>query len=450
MNPASIALCPCGHVRYFMECRQCPLSNDFRMTSQAQQLLQAVRADLYRVNAFRLAQLPAHASARELERRLEKIKMLARLDSAAETLRGPLALVPPPDLDAMRGAIERLRDPEVRLIDELFWFWPENAGPETDDPALAALAQGDVAAARRLWLESSQRVPPSAVAQHNLAVLAHLMALDLEHRALASGKSLDNYLSRLRDQSWTEAWKHWQIVLAQPHFWERLRQRLADLNEPQLPATLADELQQALPVALLGINAELAVRWAERRLPAEAKRHRELLHGSGQDGGELDEALRRALRPLRERIKSLCETAGEDAASGNWQTAVDLFRAIAPLPARDSDRDNLLEDAAPALYRICWFCQRKASDAGSATLVPLHGRITRTRTGSGESVHWDRQFIEVPRCWPCSQAHQRWDMLKALGTLPAGVRPEADKNTFPFVARFLADGWGLGAAPEEL
>jgi hypothetical protein len=418
------------------------------MTCQAEQLLQSVRPDLYRINAFRLAQLPAHAAPRDLERRLDKIKMLAKLDSAAEPVRGPLALVPPPDLDAMRSAIERLRDPEVRFVDELFWFWPESSAAETSDEALVFLDRGDVAAARRLWQEALKRVPASAVAEHNLAVLAHLFALDLEQRALTSGRPLDGYLGRLRDQSWADAWKHWQGVLEKEDFWDRLQIRITELNEPQLPVTLAGDMRRALPVALLGVSAELAVRWAEHRLPLEAQRHKELVQRSGLDAGDIDEALRRALRPLRERIKLLCETAADDHTSANWQTAVDLFRAIAPLPARDTDRDNLLEDAGPALYRICWFCQRQGSDAGSATVVPMHGRVTHTASGTGESVHWDRQFIEVPRCWQCSQAHQRWEMLRALGTVPPGVRPEADKTAFPFVARFLADGWGLGVAPE--
>jgi hypothetical protein len=168
---------------------------------------------------------------------------------------------------------------------------------------------------------------------------------------------------------------------------------------------------------------------------------------------EADEALRRALRPVRERIKTLCATAASASAHDNWQTAVELFKGVSGLPARDVDRDNLLEDVGPALYRICWFCQKRTSDSGSQTTVPLHGRVTRQRSSSSsssESVHWDRQFIEVPRCWHCSQAHQHWDMHMALGTIPVGTRPEADKTAFPFVAKYLADGWGLGLTPEGL
>src|SRR2546423_4842247 len=116
---------------------------------QADVLLRALKPDLYRVNAFRLAQLPGTASQRDISRRLEKLTMLAKLGGGVEQPRGPLALAPAPDVDAVRHAIERLRDPETRLLDEFFWFWPETPAAETPDEALAALDRGDVAAARK-------------------------------------------------------------------------------------------------------------------------------------------------------------------------------------------------------------------------------------------------------------------------------------------------------------
>jgi hypothetical protein len=414
------------------------------MADQAEALLKNLKPDLYRVNAFRLAQLRADAAPRDAARRLEKIKLHAKLGTAAEGVRGPLALQPPPDVDAVREAVERLNDPERRLVDEFFWFWPEPA--EGADEALAAADRGDVATARKRWQEATA----SPVAGHNLAVLAHLLALDFEHRAMTTGRVLDTVLCKLRDQAWAEAWKHWKTLLEQPTFWDRFRERLRELNEPQLPEALADDFRRALPVALLGLNAQLAVQWAERRLPLEAERHKTLLRNSGLDAIDADEALRRALRPVRERIKMLCDSAAESGSHDSYQTALDLFKGVAPLPGRDSDRDNLLEDAGPALYRVCWFCQKAPGDSGSPAVVPMHGRVTRTKTGSGESVHWDRQFIEVPRCWHCSQAHQRWDMLKAVGAAPVGVRPETDKTAFPFVAKYIADGWGLGITPDGL
>ena len=417
------------------------------MLTQAESLLQSAGADLYRVNAFRLGRLPVSASQRDITRGLEKLSMLARLEGSANGARGPLVLAPAPSLDTVRAAIERLRDPELRLFDEFFWFWPENLTSEAPEPALACLEQGDVAAARKHW-----QVASHAVSQHNLAILAHLLALDLEWRALAvaSPRPLEGFSARMRDQAWSEAWMHWKMTLESQEFWDHFRQRIRHLNEPQLPEALAEDFRRALPVTLLGVNAGLAVQWAERRLPREAPRQRELMKNSGLESADADEALRRALRPVRERIKTLCQTAASAGTTDNWQTAIDLFKGVSGLPARSVDRDNLLEDAGPALYRICWFCQKRGSDPGSAAAVPLHGRVTRNRSGGGQSLHWDRQCIEVPRCWQCSQAHQQWDLHMALGTIPVGTRPETDKTAFPFVAKYLAEGWGLGLAPEGL
>ena len=53
-------------------------------------LSQATRPDLYRINAFRVAQLHAGASPRELTRKLERIKMLAKLGGQAQEPAGPV------------------------------------------------------------------------------------------------------------------------------------------------------------------------------------------------------------------------------------------------------------------------------------------------------------------------------------------------------------------------
>jgi hypothetical protein len=73
--------------------------------------------------------------------------------------------------------------------------------------------------------------------------------------------------------------------------------------------------------------------------------------------------------------------------------------------------------------------------------------MTRTKTAHGESVHWHRYVVDVPRCWHCYQEHRRWDLSKAMGTLPRGVRPESDREAFPTIERLRAEGWDIGAIP---
>ena len=66
---------------------------------------------------------------------------------------GAFALNPPPSVDKIREAIARLKDPEKRLIDEFFWFWPDRFGESAKDPALQAVDQGDQNTAYQLWIE---------------------------------------------------------------------------------------------------------------------------------------------------------------------------------------------------------------------------------------------------------------------------------------------------------
>ena len=92
------------------------------------QLAAAASPELYRVNAFRITGLPVDATARDIAKQLEKMKIAEKLGAATTRQGGPLPLVPPPDLDAVRQAMQRLRDPEGRLVDEFFWFWPSPPG----------------------------------------------------------------------------------------------------------------------------------------------------------------------------------------------------------------------------------------------------------------------------------------------------------------------------------
>jgi hypothetical protein len=416
------------------------------MTSQPTGVMTGLKPDLYRTNAFRITHLPPAATQRDVARRSERLQMAARLGSPAEQARGPIALQPAPDESTIREAFQRLRDPEARIVDEFFWFWPA----DSSDPAIAELERGDAAAARKIWGDQIGEAAVAVIAHHNLAVLSHLIALDFEHKSLQEGRPPDPLAARLRDQAWTSAWANWRKVIDDSAFWEVFRRRIRAHNEPQIPDLLADDFRRELPLALLGINAQLAVALAGKGLPFEVARHQALLRASKQDASDHDHAIRCALRPVRERIKMLCNTATPNDGQGNWRTAVDLFNGVAALPAGPDDRDNLLEDVAPALLHLCWFCQKNEAEPGSHAAVPMHGLVTRCRTRQGESVHWDRQVVEVPRCWPCAQAHLRWPTLAAAGAVPPGVRSEAEKTTFPFVAKLLSEGWGIGGAPDEI
>lgn len=348
-------------------------ADEERLSGIGDALLESAHPDLYRGNAFRVIGLSPDAGPREVSRRTEKIEMAERFSIAVPGT-GLLSLDPPPGMDQVRDAVQRLRDPERRLVDELFWFWPTRPAQGREDPALSAVVQGDTKTARAIWGEQERVAGDGFVAMHNLAVFHHAGALDLEHRS--SHSPLSSVEARQRDIHWDEAHRRWRKLLEQEAFWSRVAGRIRELDDPRLTTGAARRMRKTLPLALLMINARLAVRAAEKTLRSEEKgdrsevdRHlgilgewvkapggegdappprspkscpecgrkvnrevlpgalwcswcgREVADASGSRAGARSsfrplagEALRHAALPLRDRVKALCRAAEPEAA----------------------------------------------------------------------------------------------------------------------------------------
>jgi hypothetical protein len=439
-------------------------------------LAQAARPDLYRVNAFRVADLPVDAAPRDAARQLERLKMLERLGGDRAASPSAFALRPAPSAEAVREATERLHDPEHRLVDEFFWFWPGRFGDGNNDPALAALARGDATAASEIWRAAADGRGGGA-AVHNLAILGHVLALDVEHLVLEQGGELSQEQAARRDSYWAVAYQNWNRLLDDDAFWYAYADHVRSLNEPQLTPTTAKRMRMGLPGMLLRINGALAVRAAEHHSNQEAARHVWLMTRSGFDEGEVDRVLGEAVQPLRERIKLLCRDAASDtdadAARGldagrrlleqsrptlealdgllpqdhalrhdardevalraltcqvlyaqktiDWGGSLDLLRDAAPVAGSESARARLTEEVTVveqnAVYAVCWFCQRQLPKEQDSIDVPMYGNVTRTPTFNGYQLRWQQVRVKIPRCPGCKKAHRRreWKTLGFAG-----------------------------------
>src|SRR5262249_38623914 len=136
-------------------------------------------------NAFRITGLPVDATLRDIGKQAERLKLLAELGQDPQS-NVAMPLRPSPTVDDIRDAIQRLKDPEKRLIDEFFWFWPQKFGESRSDAAIKALEEGNLESAADIWMSKRKDPTEGVAATHNLALIFHVSALDWENKCLTA------------------------------------------------------------------------------------------------------------------------------------------------------------------------------------------------------------------------------------------------------------------------
>jgi hypothetical protein len=448
------------------------------VAGQSDILLDAARTDLYRQNAFRVAELAVDATPRDLHRRQSIIEMA--VNTGLDIPPGPgraLAMPPPPRMeresdeeynqrrqDLLREAMQRLTDPERRLVDEFFWFWPHRLGESAKDPALMAMAQNDIRKATETWLRQEQ-YSEADVSMHNLAVLSHTEALDLESRAAES--RLNKIQIQQLAMNWEQAYKRWRVLITQEGFWSRLSARIREIDDPRLTTGTARRMKQSLPLALLLINAELAVDAARRGNDGEVRRQLDIMSNlSGLDADLVTQALNRTIEPIRKQVMTLCKLADtdvdEDPTQGNtiterlldaagpllhilavvlpaghptlvgmqdqvarqalggtiaygnktekWGICLALINRIGKLTVSASVRERINDNRKIVegnnLLEVCWFCGENPADKSAEIEVKMHGDVkTEYVFYNQRRITWRHSTVQVPRCASCKQRH---------------------------------------------
>jgi len=453
------------------------LNTEINISSEI--LMLAAQPDLYRTNAFRISGLPIDATTRDISRQVEKIKMMEKYGGIKLNASGPFPLDPPPDSEDTREALQRLRDPERRLIDEFFWFWPHTIGQSNSDKALQALSRNDIKSAKELWINYEAMSSEANVSMHNLAVVSHLLALDFEFNG--DSKSLNVKDVKMRDYYWLESFKRWKILLDHEGFWSRLAARVRLLDDPRLTTGTVRRIRETLPVALLFINASSAVKAAEAGNNSETKRHLKIIKDSGFDTAVIENSLLKAVDPIRNRIKTICKAADEEGEEnpkkahqvarkvidqtkqllsildlilptdnpmregahdevalsvltnlisyGNetskWEKPFELVKKALKIAISESARSRIqmnydtikVNYEYDLEYNTCFFCKENPPEDDATVEVDMHGDIERV----WNKVHWRYLTVKVPRCDRCKGAHNRITALSWIGALVFGV-----------------------------
>jgi hypothetical protein len=285
---------------------------------KCQALIESASLSIYRENAFRITGLTVDAGAKERARHADRLKIMEELGQGEAANSSAFALNPPPSLDQIREASRRLTDPEKRLIDEFFWFWPITFGNSASDPGLQAIMRGDPSGAYAIWAEAENNPKTGFVATHNIAVMCHLLAVEWTLYEIAT--PLDSDREEEIRTYWSEAFTRWKKIFCDDLVWDTIKARIRSVDDARLTAGFGRRMCNSLPQALGKINAEAAIKFAEQGQFQLARTHVDFMRESQQSLDSLAKTAELVLAPARTRLKQQIERARQRA--GNSQSEV--------------------------------------------------------------------------------------------------------------------------------
>jgi hypothetical protein len=322
-------------------------------------LLELATPELYERNAFRLLEVHVEATDRDLSKRKQVMEVAAR--NKLPVPAGPCRILPrtpAPDDHEIRECSHSIQDAERRLAHEFFWFWPLAVGQAGNDACLRQLHQGDNDGPANTWRNHEQSHEEGPASKHNLAILYHFSALEVE-RTLLNGNQPPEKSSTTTpeqetakaadaDRYWAEASKYWKMVAVEQSCWSRVVSRIRAMDDKSLTTGAARRMEKRLPVALTLINARLAIRFQQTGKSHHAKRQVTRLRSAGFTTEAVDEALRIAVEPTRSAIKTQCDTAKKDAEADPAQADAGAQRLLEQTAEPLALLDLLLAEDNPA------------------------------------------------------------------------------------------------------
>lgn len=389
-----------------------------RRTAALPDLVAVASQDLYRRNAFRVCGLPVDANPRQVRRRQDEVRAAVRLGRPVPGRGGLLALDPAPDAAEVEDALQRLRDPVHRIVQELFWFWPQ-----PDDPS-------DREAVRKYWQRHAAGHRHGGIAAHNLAVLTHAEVLEAP--------------TAKRDHLWRETYRYWRRVRDDNACWRWLEGRVEALDDPRLrPETLV-RLREQLPDALLRVHAELAVRAAGKGKNVLAQQHVALIRSSGFGTHAAQRALTAAAEPVTARLRARCDRAevGDDPDELSYAAAAVLDEAQSDLavvqlvlgdqhPAVVGAADEVANEvngyavaAANAAHHKLAATKKQLTRARRLPISPqVAGRIASNlgTLAANQIANVSRRAVDLAEAQPAHGADHAYNLLRAARPLLADL-----------------------------
>jgi len=298
-------------------------------------LVSVATTTLYSCTPFRRLGLSVLDGARDIQRRLEQLRLSVEL--GAPEFGWAFAPNPTPTAEQLRDSAQQLKDTLARLLHEFFWFWPASYPDEGNDPAIEAILAGDSDTAFLRWQDEA--AAGKIVAVHNLAIFHQFAALEIER----TGGEIEEETT----EWWKASIEEWMQVRASDEFWELLRQRIIVLDDARLPEGLLEAMRGTLPDAFCAIHASLAIARAQKGQWHEATAHVRFARQVHDVPARAERALEGAIAKVVQGVDLLLRDAarrltGDGAAgltltAGLLSEAADELTVIETICGRESD-----------------------------------------------------------------------------------------------------------------
>lgn len=262
-------------------------------------LMEACTLELYQRNIFRVTGMPVDATSKEVSRQAQKLQMLEGMGDGSTGSRPAFPLAVAPTTDEIRAALSRMQEPENRMVDEFFWYWPEEFGASKTDPAIQAMLAGDTEGAVRLWRDREKN--GSRVAQHNMAILYHMYAVDWTnyHVSFDIDQSLDEQIKGY----WRKSFERWEELVDADYIWDMMKERVRSLGDEALTTGFVRRMLKQLPQALDRVNADAALELAEQGRLDWARFHVDFMNETHQGLDDVESTSDMVLAPTKTRVK---------------------------------------------------------------------------------------------------------------------------------------------------
>ncbi len=356
-------------------------------TSECQPLIEACTLELYQRNIFRITGLAVDATSKEVGRQVQRLQMMEEQSSGESLTSASFPLAPPPTNEQIRAALARMKEPEHRLVDEFFWYWPEKFGESKNDIAIKALLAGDGQGAVDLWSERENK--GSIVAKHNLAIMFHMFALDWTNHHVSY--DIDPGRDEKIKGFWRDGFARWEELVDSDELWDILKERVRSLKDEALTVGFVRRMRRVIPLALDRVNAEAALKFAEQGRMDWAKFHVDYMRETNQGLDDVDGTAELVLGPTKKRVQQFVLAArnqAQEQPAKKTQVADDLMVQCKPMlaifdlfhGAESHQRSDLFDEVAQVVANILVSYQKATGD--NSAFVRLLKEALKFATGS--------------------------------------------------------------------